>query len=278
MIGLSSHPSTCVRPTDQRQCVAMLIDENDRPISIIFIPHSDENRGPDHPIPDTSSHTSWTLAYMQPAIHGDWYWEHTEDNPELYKYLPFGPYDSKEELFETLFTRGIQPDQGFIVYAAYDKVFWPNPTPAGIIALLHGSPKNLSVEIGFVVAFPKYQRTHITSNMVGLLLQYCLEVPEHGGLGLRRVQWQANARNEASVKTALRMGFQHEGVKRWDRVIPVSIFKPNTVEKLPREGDPRRTDPGRHTTVLGLCWDDWEDGTREKVREAMRPRSDSRKM
>lgn len=187
-----------------------------------------------------------------------------------------GPFDSKDRFFETVFAQRIQPDRGFIVYAVYDKVFSPDPTPAGIIGLLDASPMNLSVEIGFVVAFPTYQRTHITSNMVGLLLQYCLDVPEHGGLGLRRVQWQANAQNEASVKTALRMGFQHEGVKRWERVIPASIWKPNTVEKLPREGDPRRTDPGRHTVVLGLCWDEWEDGTREKVRELMKPRSDGR--
>jgi hypothetical protein len=108
--------------------------------------------------------------------------------------------------------------------------------------------------------------------MVGLLLQYCLELPENGGLGLRRVQWLANAQNEASIKTALRMGFQHEGVKRWERIVPAAVGKPNTAEKLPREGDPRRTGLGRHTAVLGLCWDDWEDGTREKVGELMRPR------
>ena len=209
---------------------------------------------------------------MQPAIHGDWYWENTKDHPELYKYLPFGPYDSKEEFFETYFAQRIQPDQGYIVYAAYDKVFEPYPTPAGIIGLLDASPMNLSAEVGFVVAFPRYQRTHLTSNIIGLLLQYCLEVPENGGLGLRRVQWQANAQHEVSVKTALRMGFRHEGVKRWARTIPASKGKPNTVEKLPREGDPRRTDFGRHSALLGLCWDDWEDGTREKVRELMKPR------
>lgn len=109
--------------------------------------------------------------------------------------------------------------------------------------------------------------------MVGLLLQYCLQLPENGGLGLRRVQWQANAQNEASIKTALRMCFRHEGVKRWERVVPAAIGKVNTVEKLPREGDPRRSDPGRHTAVLSLCWDDWEDGAQERVRELMKPRS-----
>ena len=154
----------------------------------------------------------------------------------------------------------------------YDKVLEPNPAPAGIISLLDASPRDLSVEIGFVVAFPKYQRTHLTSNMVGLLLQYCLEVPENGGLGLRRVQWQANVQNGASVKAGLRMGFIHEGVKRWERIVPAAEGKPNTTERLPREGDPRRRDPGRHTAVLGLCWDDWEDGAREKVRELMKPR------
>lgn len=131
---------------------------------------------------------------------------------------------------------------------------------------------DLSAEIGFVITFPKYQRTHITSNMIGLLLQFCLELPENGGLGLRRAQWQANVQNTRSVQAGLRMGFLHEGVKRWERVIPASEGKPNTTERLPREGDPRRVDLGRHTAVLGLCWDDWEDGARERVRELMRPR------
>jgi hypothetical protein len=137
---------------------------------------------------------------------------------------------------------------------------------------LETSPEDLRTEIGFVVAFPKYQRTHLTSNMVGLLLQFCLELPENGGLGLRRVQWQANARNTVSVKTALRMGFLQEGVKRWERIVLASEGKPNTTERLPREGDPRRADLGRHTAVLGLCWDDWEDGARERVLELMKPR------
>lgn len=224
-----------------------------------------------YPIPGASSHTFW-ISYTQPTIHGDWYWENTKNHPELYKYFPFGPFDSKEKLFEILFTQRIQPNQGYIAYAVYDKVFEPNPTPAGMVGLLDASPMNLSAEIGFLMAFPRYQRTHLTSNMLGLLLQYCLEVPERGGLGLRRVQWQANVQNGASVNAALRMGFQQEGVKRWDRVIPASIGKPNEVERLPREGDPHRTGFGRHTALLGLCWDDWEDGVREKVRELMKPR------
>lgn len=212
---------------------------------------------------------------MQPVIHGNWYWENTKDHPELYNHFHFGPFDHKEKLFRAVFTERVQPDRGYIVYAVYDKVFEPNPTPAGIIGLVDASPMNLSAEIGLLITFPRYQRTHVTSNMVGLLLQYCLDLPERGGLGLRRVQWQANVQNNASTKTALRMGFQHEGVKRWDRVILPSIGKPNAVENIPREGDPRRTAFGRHSALFGLCWDEWEDGTREKVGELMKPRGDS---
>jgi len=89
---------------------------------------------------------------------------------------------------------------------------------------------------------------------------------------LRRMQWQANAKNLPSIKAGLRMGFLQAGGKRWERIVPAAEGKPNTTERLPREGDSRRADFGRHTAVLGLCWDDWEDGTREKVRELMKPR------
>ena len=27
--------------------------------------------------------------------------------------------------------------------------------------------------------------------------------------------------------------------------------------------------PGRHTAIFGLCWDDWENGGREKVDKLM---------
>ena len=81
---------------------------------------------------------------------------------------------------------------------------------------------------------------------VALLLQYCLNGPaergglgELGGLGLRRVQYQANSRNEKSVGFARRMGFRLEGIVRWQRVLDGS--KPGNGGTL-REGDPR---PGR---------------------------------
>ena len=87
----------------------------------------------------------------------------------------------------------VQPDRGNVVYAVYDKAREPNPTPAGIIGLLDVSLESHSAEIGFVFAFPKYRRIHPVTNMIGLLLEFCLELPENGGLGPWHMQWQANA-------------------------------------------------------------------------------------
>ena len=85
-----------------------------------------------------------------------------------------------------------------------------------MIALINTSQHNLSTEIGWVVIFPQFQRTHVTTNAVGLLLHYCLDAPSPSpgpdaigigisGLGLRRVQWQADERNVPSIRAATRL-------------------------------------------------------------------------
>jgi RimJ/RimL family protein N-acetyltransferase len=62
---------------------------------------------------------------------------------------------------------------------------------AGVIGLFGASPTNLSVEIAWIVVFPEFQCTHVTSNAVGLILSYCLKLPsalpERLALGVRRV-------------------------------------------------------------------------------------------
>ena len=165
---------------------------------------------------------------------------------------------------------------------------------AGVIALIKASPANLSAEIGWVIVFPAFQRTRVASKAIALLLRYCLELPSDSdsdsdsdsvsvnanantnnaapasvrGLGLRRVQWLTHAENEASRRTALRVGFREEGTLRWERVIA-----PGKVGNgiLVRDGDPLGgARPSTHSVVLSLCVDDWEDGGgRERVGQSI---------
>lgn len=135
-------------------------------------------------------------------------------------------------------------------------------TFAGVMSLLNTSADHRRSEIGHIVILKPFQRTHVLTNAAGLLLHYCLDSPEQGGLGIRRVQWIANHRNLPSVNAAKRLGFQWEGVLRWWAVLP---------EGKITEDKPREDDKGgaRHSACLSFCWDDWVRGGRESVDSKM---------
>jgi RimJ/RimL family protein N-acetyltransferase len=144
---------------------------------------------------------------------------------------------------------------------------------AGIVGLLNSSVEHLSTEVGPIITMPPFQRTHVTTNAVGLLLQYVLDLPKDGGLGLRRVQWQANSLNAASMGLGEKMGFRTEGLLRWDRVVVGGWEKGKAGRGMQRgtaqsdsEESAKAEEMGRDTIMLGLCWDDWEGGGRKKVK------------
>ena len=89
---------------------------------------------------------------------------------------------------------------------------------------------------------------------------------------MRRVVWTASTANPNSVSAAKRMGFQQEGIMRWDRVLPVHRAKGGNGKPV-RQGDPKENLTGRDTVVLSVCWDDWEDGVRRQTIEAMARKS-----
>ena len=108
---------------------------------------------------------------------------------------------------------------------------------------------------------PPFQRTLVGTHANGLLMKYALTPAKEGGLGLRRLQWCANADNKKSVGAAQRLGFKMEGILRWHRVLPEG--KPGPWAEVDEKG------PGRHTAFLSLCWDDWRNGDKEHVRTLM---------
>ncbi|CAE6529015.1 unnamed protein product [Rhizoctonia solani] len=193
--------------------------------------------------------------------------------PELLQYLPWNPFNTLHE-FEVHFERLIRSDPTWCVFAALDKSkLDPNQVEtthalAGTIGYLRASPELSSVEIGYVIILPAYQRTFVSTHAIGLLLDYALQKPSDGGLGLRRVQWQAHAHNAASIRAAQRMGLKLEGVLRWERTVPID--KDNGIKA--RDDDVLQL-PGRHSAMLAMCWDDWEEEGRAQVRAMMARRS-----
>ena len=284
---------------------------------------------------DTLKSERMILTPFRPSVHIDELWKQIEAHPALQYWLPFD-IATKDGLLATIETRlrrdhgailfaimahhhadpaggrggrgssssssssasipPLRPDADAGQAHRPSKASAEPTTMAGVIALIKASPANLSAEIGWVIVFPAFQRTHVASKAVALLLRYCLELPSDSdsdsdsdsaasesanannaappppvrGLGLRRVQWFAHAENEASRRTALRMGFREEGTLRWERVIaPGKVGNGIPV----RDGDPLGgASPSRHSVVLSLCVDDWEDGGgRELVGQLIAP-------
>jgi hypothetical protein len=102
-------------------------------------------------------------------------------------------------------------------------------------------------------------------------MNYTLNLPSDPtspGLGLRRLLWASTVENTGSIKTAERLGFQVEVVKRWHALVPEG----NTTGEPTRAGDPVLRH-GRHYAFLSMCWDHWEKDGRSIVDRQMARRT-----
>jgi len=192
--------------------------------------------------------------------------------------MGFGPFSSQSDFVTEFITNHAVADRTMLTYAVIDKTTptgenHPNGAVAGMVSYINTSLVNLATEIGAIVILPPFQRTHVTSNAVGLMIEHALRPTVDGGLGLRKVVWQTSTMNAPSLRVAERMGFRHEAVLRWDRRFAKGRLrsKVGNGRGLPPGGDD--DDLWRDTVVLAVCWDDWSRGTGERVKAAIDRRS-----
>lgn len=188
--------------------------------------------------------------------------------------MPSGPYATTEEFVSQFLDKTSRQNIGWFTFAVIDKSRPGSAEDeegelAGMMSFMDTTTVHLSTEIGCIVILPRYQRTHVTTNAVGLMLHFALDGPAVGGMGLRRVQWKTSSMNTPSIRTAARLGFQHEGVLRWHMTFRQGAekHKVGNGRALPR--DSPGGDYGRDTVILALCWDDWEAGMRDEIAKAM---------
>jgi len=215
---------------------------------------------------DTLESERVKLTPFIPKLHAQEYAAQVGVRPDLQQWYPFD-LSTLDQILTGIELR-VRRNPSWILFAIIDKA--RGGAMAGVIGLINASAENLSAEIAWLLVFPAFQRTYITSNAVGIMLRYALELPSpdpvHGGrgrgLGFRRVQWTAHTANKPSRVVAARMGLKEEGVLRWTWV----LYEGAEGNGIPlRDGDPLSPRPGRHSVLLSLCADDWEDGGREHV-------------
>lgn len=138
------------------------------------------------------------LVPFIPRLHADSFGAQVETAPDIFRYYSsawptLASFLAHHEHFFRRTPRNI-------LFAVIDKTRPDLAHPefggslAGTMALRGCDSQNLAAEIAFVVVFPPFQRTHVASNAVGVLLRYCLDLPTaaRSALGLRRVEWCAH--------------------------------------------------------------------------------------
>ncbi|RDX39865.1 acyl-CoA N-acyltransferase [Lentinus brumalis] len=157
------------------------------------------------------------LTPFIPSVHAPAYWEGTRAHPEIYTFLPLGPFSTYDALVAHISPRWSPGRAEQIVFAILaksscasntDATTEPPYTFAGICGYISTVAAHLTTEIGALVSLPAFQGTGVMSAAVALLMQYALLLPSEGGLGLRRVQYQTDASNERSIALARKFGFQ----------------------------------------------------------------------
>lgn len=139
------------------------------------------------------------------------------------------------------------------LYSVFDKL---RDRFAGIVSLSSTDPSKAATEMGMII-IPTSQRTYVATNAAGLMLCWLLDAPSASGLGLRRVVWRSHSGNMASRGLASRIGFELEGIARWQRVVHGPRVGVPADALAQRNG--RLELPGEHTAVYSMVWDEWID-------------------
>lgn len=126
----------------------------------------------------------------------------------IWRYLFEGPFDSLEA-FRDYLQEHIAAANALCLCV----VEVESKKPLGVVNLMSNVPSHLRIELGGIWYSPIIQRTPANLEATYLLLSHCF------GLGYRRVEWKCDSRNERSRRSALRMGFQFEGIQEHHMIV-----------------------------------------------------------
>ena len=149
-------------------------------------------------------------------------------DPGIWTYLPYGPYESVEAMRSRLAEIEGSADPLFYAVVRDGK-------PQGIVSYLRIDPENGSVEIGHIWFGTPLQRTTAATEAIYLLAKHAID-----DLGYRRFEWKCNDLNAPSKAAARRFGFTFEGVFRQHMIIKGANRDTAWFSMLDREWPERR--------------------------------------
>ncbi len=138
----------------------------------------------------------------QPAQLGDREIPAYDAEAMIWRYMPVGPFANTDALRDSLRAQVTAPNG--LCLCVFDQT---TGRQVGAVNFMANMPEHLKVELGSIWYSPLVQRTKASLETTFLMLGHAFD------LGYRRVEWKCDAFNERSRRSALRMGFQFEGIQ-----------------------------------------------------------------
>lgn len=149
------------------------------------------------------------LEPLDPDHHSGELFTAAGPDPDLWRYLPYGPFADPEELRGWVAERAASADPLFL--AIVDR---ETGRAGGVASYLRAAPAEGSIEIGHIWFGPALQRTPHATEAIFLLARHAFD-----DLGYRRLEWKCDAANARSRRAAERFGFTFEGVFRQHMIV-----------------------------------------------------------
>lgn len=134
--------------------------------------------------------------------HAAGLWEVYKGHDWIWDYIPEGPFPDADACADWVGRCAASADPRFVALC------WPDGRVFGVASFLRISPKDGSIEVGYITISPSGQGTTAATEALFLMMQWAF------GAGYRRYEWKCNALNMPSRRAAQRFGFSYEGIFR----------------------------------------------------------------
>ena len=177
--------------------------------SLQAIPLSWKPVQPPRPVTLTGRYV--TVEPLQADRHASALWNAVRGHDEVWTWLADGPYASEADLHGALADKQASASAVFLAIVPQDAA---EPLAAGYASFMRIEPAHGVVEVGNILLSPRLQRTRAATEAMYLMARHIFD-----DLGYRRYEWKCNAKNEPSMRAALRLGFSYEGIFRQHMVV-----------------------------------------------------------
>jgi RimJ/RimL family protein N-acetyltransferase len=158
--------------------------------------------------PERDAAALYAVMNGSPITMGGRHVEAYDADVLIWRYLFAGPFASPDDF--AVYLRGLVGLPNGLPLCVLDRV---TGQQVGIACFINNVPRDLKIELGSICYSPIAQRTGANTEATYLMLAHAF------ALGYRRLEWKCDALNERSRNSALRMGFQFEGIQEYHMIV-----------------------------------------------------------